>query len=90
MQEPTCPSECPSARVTVTGLEFELYRLNWSGAKGTRTPGLLHAMNLFMHFRTRGDTADQAISLAHTSSDWLRQALASAILPLNLPLATTS
>jgi len=24
---------------------FELHDLNWSGAKGTRTPGLLHAMN---------------------------------------------
>jgi len=46
MQEPTCPSECPSIRVMVTGLAFELYRLNWSGAKGTRTPGLLHAMQL--------------------------------------------
>ena len=44
MQKPTCPSECPSARVMVTGLAFELYALNWSGAKGTRTPGLLHAM----------------------------------------------
>ena len=44
MQEPTCPSECPSARVMVTGLAFELYALHWSGAKGTRIPGLLHAM----------------------------------------------
>ena len=44
MQEPTCPSECPSTRVMVTGIAFELCDLNWSGAKGTRTPGLLHAM----------------------------------------------
>ena len=44
MQEPTCPSECPSMRVMVTGLAFELCTLNWGGAKGTRTPGLLHAM----------------------------------------------
>ena len=57
MQEPTCPSECPSTRVMVTGIAFELCDLNWSGAKGTRTPGLLHAMNPFRHSLTRADTA---------------------------------
>ncbi len=67
MQEPTCPSECPSMGVMVTGLAFELFHLTWSGAKGTRTPGLLHAMNLFRHFLTRANTADQVVSLAHTS-----------------------
>ena len=46
MQGPTCPSECPSIRVMVTGIAFESYCLNWSGAKGTRTPGLLHAMRI--------------------------------------------
>src|SRR5579871_1859249 len=34
----------PQYGVMVTGLAFESYHLNWSGAKGTRTPGLLHAM----------------------------------------------
>jgi hypothetical protein len=27
-------------------LAFELCTLNWGGAKGTRTPGLLHAMQV--------------------------------------------
>ena len=44
MQEPNCPSKCPSTRVMVTGLVFDSHHLKWSGAKGTRTPGLLHAM----------------------------------------------
>jgi hypothetical protein len=53
MHEPICPSECPSMRVMVTGLAFQLCDLTWGGAKGTRTPGLLHAMNLFRHSLTR-------------------------------------
>jgi hypothetical protein len=57
MQEPTCPSECPSTRVMVTGLAFESHHLNWSGAKGTRTPGLLHAMNHPRHSLTRANAA---------------------------------
>jgi hypothetical protein len=44
-------------RVMVTGLAFELHAWNWGGAKGTRTPGLLHAMNLFRHSPTRANTA---------------------------------
>ena len=57
MREPTCPSKCPSTRVMVTGLAFESHHLNWSGAKGTRTPGLLHAMNHPTNFLTRAYAA---------------------------------
>jgi len=40
-----CPSFCPSTVVKTTGLVFDIWLLKCSGAKGTRTPGLLHAMN---------------------------------------------
>jgi hypothetical protein len=39
------PLRVPSTRVTVTGSAFELCTLNWGGAKGTRTPGLLPAVH---------------------------------------------
>jgi hypothetical protein len=40
-----CPSQCPSTAVTTTGQVLDIMPLKCSGAKGTRTPGLLHAMN---------------------------------------------
>ena len=39
-----CPSFCPSTAVMTTGSVFDIVPLKCSGAKGTRTPGLLHAM----------------------------------------------
>ena len=41
-----CPSQCPSTAVTTTGSVFDIMPLKCSGAKGTRTPGLLHAMQV--------------------------------------------
>jgi hypothetical protein len=40
-----CPSFCPSTMVRTTDLVFDIMPLKCSRAKGTRTPGLLHAMN---------------------------------------------
>ena len=40
-----CPSQCPSTAVTTTGSVFDTRPLKCSGAKGTRTPGLLHAIH---------------------------------------------
>jgi hypothetical protein len=39
-----CPSQCPSTVMTTTNSVFDIMLLKCSGAKGTRTPGLLHAM----------------------------------------------
>ena len=41
-----CPSFCPSAAARTTGSVFDIVLLKCSGAKGTRTPGLLHAMRI--------------------------------------------
>jgi hypothetical protein len=40
-----CPPQCPSTAVTTTGSVFDIRLLKCSGAKGTRTPGLLHAIH---------------------------------------------
>ena len=39
-----CPSSCPLVVVRTVGQVFDIVLLKCSGAKGTRTPGLLHAM----------------------------------------------
>jgi hypothetical protein len=48
---PGLPLGSPLTVVAVTGLPFEIYPLICGGAKGTRTPGLLHAMGVrqFIH-----------------------------------------
>jgi hypothetical protein len=40
-----CPSQCPSTVMRTTNSVFDIMPLKCSGAKGTRTPGLLHAIH---------------------------------------------
>jgi hypothetical protein len=42
-----CPSNSPSEATAATDSVFEIMPLKYSGAKGTRTSGLLHAMRLW-------------------------------------------
>ena len=55
--EQICPSTSPSRRRQSSGWVFELMLLICSGAKATRTPGLLHTMNHPWHSLTRANTA---------------------------------